>query len=234
MAIRQGAVVRPGRARLPRPRKTPTQARSRALVEAVVEAARRILDSEGAAALTIQRIADVSGATVGSIYQYFPGKDAIVALVCERELEAAVEHLHASIERLRRLPLAEALREILANTIRVERRLSQLDREFHLRHYADLQLGMRCGDFASPDEYVNTAWMAFLALYGDEVTTRDRHAVAYVLGMGMRAVIRAALEDDPARLDQPALLDVLVDMALGAIRPQTSPAVVTKEDSASR
>ncbi len=225
MAIRQGAAADSGRTRLPRPRKTPTQARSRALVEAVVEAARRILDGEGAAALTMQRIADVSGATVGSIYQYFPGKDAIVALVCERELEAAAAQAHASTERLRRLPLAAALREILANTIRVERRLSALDREFHLRHYADLQLGMRFGDFSSADDYVNATWMAFLQLYSDEVTARDRHAVAYALGMGLRAVVRAALEDDPARLAQPAFLDVLVDMALGAIRPRAAATV---------
>lgn len=205
--------------RLPRPRKLPTQSRSRALVEAVVEACLRILDEEGAAALTVQRVAEVSGATVGSIYQYFPNKDAIIALVYERVLQTEAERVSLDHGRISRLPLAMALREIVGNTIRMELRLSRLNREFHLKYYADLQLGMRCGSYASSRDYVQGTWLEFLRFYDSEITATDREAAAYMLGMGLRAVVRMALEDDPARLEQPAFLDSLVDMALGAIRP---------------
>ncbi len=67
-------------------RKRPTQSRSRALVDAVEQACLRILDESGEASLTVARIAEVSGVAVGSIYQYFPNKDAIVALLYERNL----------------------------------------------------------------------------------------------------------------------------------------------------
>lgn len=56
----------------------PQQARSRARVERMLEAADRILATEGFEALTIRRIATEAGVPVGSIYQFFPDKGAIV------------------------------------------------------------------------------------------------------------------------------------------------------------
>jgi len=61
------------------PRKTPRQDRSRATVEALLEATADILVRDGYAKLTTNRIADRAGVNIASLYQYFPGKDAIVA-----------------------------------------------------------------------------------------------------------------------------------------------------------
>ena len=61
------------------PRKTPRQERSRATVDALLEATTDILLREGYAKLTTNRIAERAGVNIASLYQYFPGKDAIVA-----------------------------------------------------------------------------------------------------------------------------------------------------------
>jgi AcrR family transcriptional regulator len=61
------------------PRKNPRQRRSAALVEAIYEAGARILETEGLAGLNTNRVAAVAGVSVGSLYQYFPSKEAIVA-----------------------------------------------------------------------------------------------------------------------------------------------------------
>ena len=74
------------RGQMPSLRKRPVQSRSRALVDAVEQACLQILDEAGEAALTVARISELSGVAVGSIYQYFPSKDAIVALLYERAL----------------------------------------------------------------------------------------------------------------------------------------------------
>jgi len=111
-------------------RKRPNQSRSRALVDAVAQASLRILDEGGDEALTVARIAELSGAAVGSIYQYFPNKDAIVALLYEQVLDEEAEHLRLMQARLVGMPLATALREILANIIRVELRLFKLNQRF--------------------------------------------------------------------------------------------------------
>ena len=120
------------REQLPALRKRPTQSRSRALVDAVEQACLRILDESGEAALTVARIAEVSG-VAGSIYQYFPNKDSIVALLYERMLDEESEELLRVRERLVGVALKSALRDILANIIRVETRLFKLNRAFHLR-----------------------------------------------------------------------------------------------------
>lgn len=65
------------------PRKRPNQARSQATVEAILESAAHILSSEGYEALTTNAIAARAGVSIGSLYQYFPTKEAIIAELVE-------------------------------------------------------------------------------------------------------------------------------------------------------
>ena len=66
------------------PRKLPRQARSRALVDAILDAAARILEEQGREALNTNLVADKAGVSIGSLYQYFPNRDAIIAAVADR------------------------------------------------------------------------------------------------------------------------------------------------------
>lgn len=68
-------------------KKQPAQGRSQATVEAVVMAAAQLLAESGYGPLTTNHIAERAGVSIGSIYQYFPGKEAIVAQVVERTVE---------------------------------------------------------------------------------------------------------------------------------------------------
>ena len=67
------------------PRKSPKQARSSATVEVILEAAARILESKGLAGYTTNAVAEKAGVSVGSLYQYFPGKDALTGSLIRRE-----------------------------------------------------------------------------------------------------------------------------------------------------
>lgn len=69
-------------------KKRPTQGRSQATVEAVLTATAQLLAEGGYAGLTTNHIAERAGVSIGSIYQYFPGKEAIVAQVTERTVDA--------------------------------------------------------------------------------------------------------------------------------------------------
>src|SRR5215510_14076277 len=60
------------------PRKEPKQERSSRLVDAILQAAIRVLEREGAAAFTTIRVAQRAGVSVGSLYQYFPNKESIL------------------------------------------------------------------------------------------------------------------------------------------------------------
>lgn len=212
----------PSSGQLPAPRKRPTQSRSRALVDAVAQACLRILDEEGDEALTMARIAEVSGAAVGSIYQYFPNKDAIVAMLYERVLDQESEQLLRVREGLVGMPLPEALREILSNIIRVELRLFKLNQGFHLRHHAALHLGMWRGPYQTANEFIDATWLPLLQIHAQEISTPHPALAAYLLGQGLRSVIRSALQDIPQQLESPAFLDSLVAMAVGCLRPHAS------------
>ena len=59
-------------------RKQPKQARATDLVAAILEAAVQVLASEGAQRFTTTRVAEKAGVSVGSLYQYFPNKAAIL------------------------------------------------------------------------------------------------------------------------------------------------------------
>ncbi|MEO6951403.1 MAG: TetR/AcrR family transcriptional regulator [Polyangia bacterium] len=67
------------------PRKVPKQARSARLVDAILQAAVRVLEKDGAAAFTTIRVAARAGVSVGSLYQYFPNKGSILVRLQEDE-----------------------------------------------------------------------------------------------------------------------------------------------------
>ena len=66
------------------PRKAPAQRRSRATVDAILEAAARVFAERGFAAGTTNRIAERAGVSVGSLYEYFPNKESILVALVER------------------------------------------------------------------------------------------------------------------------------------------------------
>lgn len=70
------------------PRKSPRQRRSEATVAAVLEAAARILESEGLEGYTTNAVAKRAGISIGSLYQYFSNKDSITRALIARETQA--------------------------------------------------------------------------------------------------------------------------------------------------
>ncbi|WP_145618574.1 TetR/AcrR family transcriptional regulator [Nitrospirillum bahiense] len=70
-----------------KPRKSPTQARAAETVRIILEAAARILETRGLEGFNTNAVAERAGVSVGSLYQYFPGKDALTAALIERDGE---------------------------------------------------------------------------------------------------------------------------------------------------
>ena len=211
--------TKPPKKQLPSLRKHPTQSRSRALVDAVEQACLKILDESGEASLTVAHIAEISGVAVGSIYQYFPNKDAIIALLYERILDEESAEVLEMRKKLVGIPLKSALRDIFANIIRVETRLSKLNKAFHLRYHSALHLGMWRGEYRSTGEFIEATWLPLLHIYALEVTTEHPAVASYLLGQGLRSMIRSVQDDIPEQLQSPALLDSLVAMAMACLRP---------------
>ena len=80
-------------------RKTPSQTRALRTVETLFEAAIRILASDGEAGFTTNRIAERAGFSIGTLYQYFPSKEAIVVALVRRQRERVMRELDLMLER---------------------------------------------------------------------------------------------------------------------------------------
>jgi len=82
------------------PRKRPGQPRSRATFDTIVEGAARILEERGFEGYNTNAIAERAGVSVGSIYQYFPDKDAVTAAIIRREAALLLDHAAAARETI--------------------------------------------------------------------------------------------------------------------------------------
>lgn len=71
-------------------RRAPNQARARDKLELIYEASIRILNKQGLEGLTTNRIAEVAGISIGTLYQYFSNKQEILVALGQREIEATV------------------------------------------------------------------------------------------------------------------------------------------------
>jgi AcrR family transcriptional regulator len=175
-------------------RKTPRQARSRSTVEAILEAAERVLRCEGYSAASTNRVARVAGFSVGSLYQYFDDKQAVVGALLDHalrlEAEAIAQALDsgsqvergAAIERVVRLLLAK--RRSKAHLFRVlDLHGPEFCKEPPLRHV----LRVQAAALADPLHRFAAAHFsgAFRGAFdeGIAVTARFVHALGYAFAV---------------------------------------------------
>lgn len=83
-----------------KPRKTPRQARSTVTVEAIFDATIQVLLADGVGRLTTTRVAERAGVSVGTMYQYYPHKQALLFAIVERQLETITSAMQAATEQL--------------------------------------------------------------------------------------------------------------------------------------
>lgn len=191
-------------------RKIPRQARSRSTVEAILAAADRVLRSQGYRAASTNRVARVAGFSVGSLYQYFDHKQAVVGALVDEALRAEASRIaaalgelaalgaHAACDRALRMLLAERRRK--AHLLRVlDAFAPELCAEPPLRH----ALRVQAETLADPLHRFAAAHLGEVLRGGfDEglaVAARFVHALGYALvvdapeGVADEAVARRAL-----------------------------------------
>jgi AcrR family transcriptional regulator len=95
------------------PRKQPQQARAAATVETILEAATRVLSDSSLTGFNTNRIAEVAGVSVGSIYQYFPNKASLVAALIERAQNSLASAVELSLQQSHGQQLAKVLNELI-------------------------------------------------------------------------------------------------------------------------
>lgn len=90
-------------------------------MDALVEATARVLVKEGFDKASTNRIAEVAGVSVGSLYQYFPGKEALVAAVIERHQHEIMQTVRGELAMILTQPVEKAVRKLVAVAVKAHR-----------------------------------------------------------------------------------------------------------------
>ena len=98
-------------------RKSPTQARAEHTVDAILEAAAQILQSDGEEKLNTNRIAERAGFSIGTLYQYFADKEAIIAALAERERDKVLATIVKALSSVESNDAQSVIREIVRTMI---------------------------------------------------------------------------------------------------------------------
>ena len=192
------------------PRKQPRQARSRALVEAILDATERVLAQEGTEQATTTRVAEVAGVSVGSLYQYFPSREALLAAVIERRVERDEQQLVTHMAALGDASLATVLRAGAHYLVDVYRREPEL--------YRTMIDEM---DRVAREERVQALiddgiarMVAMLTPHRETLGLPDLELAAYTIVTAQVAVVRDAVRRRPELFEGTRLADVLGTLAV--------------------
>lgn len=194
------------------PRKKPRQERSRALVDALVEAGSRVLSARGFRALSMKEVALRAGVSPGSLYQYFPDRAALVAEVVERlsERERAF-HLERMATLSHDAGLDEVLEALIRSAVAFQAREGALMREAlrampHLgRHHLLVERVRLVADGLG----------ALIAARAPHLSPRELELTVHVLVNTLHSLTHDGVLPRPAWLDDESLTRAMLGVAKG-------------------
>ena len=171
------------------PRKSASQQRSRLTVDALLEATARILVREGYDRASTNRIAQVAGVSVGSLYQYFPSKEALVAAVIDRHSEETVQLIRGALIKVAIAPVEVAVRELVKLGIDAHR----VDPKLHRVLTEQVPRVGRLDNVQAIGREAYALVRAYLDAHRDEIQVEDVELAAFICTTTVEALTHAAV-----------------------------------------
>jgi AcrR family transcriptional regulator len=187
-------------------RRKPLQRRSTQLVDAILEAAIRVLSTHGPRGFTTVRVAREAGVSVGSLYQYFPNKEALVAALIEHHVEAMNAAVLSELTRVARLPMVEAVRAVIELTIGAH----AVEPELHRVLTEQVPRVGRLSRLLELEQICHRMVASVLAARKDELAIQDPDLTAYICCTAIEAIAHRSALLSPERLKDPRLIDEAV------------------------
>lgn len=191
-----------------KPRKHASQERSRATVDALVEATARILVREGFDRASTNRIAEVAGVSVGSLYQYFPGKEALVVAVIDRHNREIMQVVRGALAEVASQPVEKAVRRLVVVAIEAHR----IDPKLHRVLAEQIPRTGRLEKVEAFNRESYALFKAYLENHSDELRVADLGLAAFVCATTIEALAHTAVLHRSEMLSDEAV-GTLVDEA---------------------
>lgn len=192
------------------PRKIPQQERSQITVDAILTATARILIKDGYDTASTNRIAELAGVSIGSLYQYFPNKEALIAALIERHTKKTISVIESKLKALSDAPLEVALRELVKAVIlahAVEPKLhkvliEQIPRVGQLQRVTDVE------------KYITSLIRAYLEDKREQLRPTNLDLAAFIVARTIEALTHAAVIESPSLMVDGQLEQELTELLL--------------------
>ena len=175
----------------------------------------RVLAERGYAGTSTNRVARVAGVSVGSLYQYFPNKDALIAALVERHVERLRGLFARTLEGVAEAPLEEAARALVEAVIALHRASPALNRVV-LEQLPRMGLGETVEAF---DAFAVQLIAGYMARRRADLRPRNLELAAWILMRSLQPLVHAAVRLGPERFDDPEFLEETTALIVGYLRP---------------
>jgi len=165
------------------------QKRSRVTVNALIQATARILVREGFDKASTNRIAEVAGVSVGSLYQYFPSKEALVAAVIDRHSQEVMQAVRGEFAGALELPIEQAVRKLVAVAVKAHR----IDPKLHRVLSEQIPRVGRLENVATFNRQNYALFANYLERHREEIRPIDLGLAAFVCVTSIEALTHTAV-----------------------------------------
>jgi AcrR family transcriptional regulator len=195
------------------PRKKARQERSRATVGALVEATARILVREGFDKASTNRIAAMAGVSVGSLYQYFPSKEALVAAVIERHQQEIMQLVRGELAQAANQRIAQGVRTLVTMAVEAHR----IDPKLHRVLAEQIPRVGRLEKVETFNRENYAFFRAYLESHREEIRATDLELAAFVCVTSIEALTHTAVLHHEIVSDEAteALIDEATRLVVG-------------------
>jgi AcrR family transcriptional regulator len=188
------------------------------MVQAILQAAAELFAQLGYARTTTNKIAERAGVSVGSLYQYFPNKDCLLASLLEQHHADVDEVVGATLRRLADVatPLEDCLRQFLTELMSLHERDPALTKALS----AEVLRESPAGDGSEEHEHRHDQARHVVATLAarPDVRRGDHAVMAAVLGETTARLTRWSVHDAPAALERTSLLEEMVQLLVRYLR----------------
>lgn len=192
-------------------RRDPVSEEGRRIVEAILEAAERLLASECYGELSTNRIADAAGVSIGSFYHYFPNKESVVAALARALDRRAMALLYLRREAIAGASARDAVLEFVGVLFDARMGSVALRRQLLVHVPRD----WLAAESARVDAEVQALVCAFLRSRAHEVEMRSPEAATFVLFHAVESVVEAAVASQPTMIEDGSLKRELCKLVTG-------------------
>jgi AcrR family transcriptional regulator len=196
-----------------KPRKQPVQARSASTVAALLEASIQVLLAVGYRKFTTTRVAARAGVSVGSLYQYFPNRQALISAVIERHMDDMFATIERRARELHGRPLQEIVWGLVDAVVAAKWERIEVSRALH-EPLADVR-GAQC---VQETALKVAGPLAEILRSCSDARFDDAHRLALLIVISSSSLMQTAIADSTNAFDKEALRTHMRAMMLGYLR----------------